>query len=320
MDGYNNFVRGSLVDVVDDDGSILTTGTVIRTGSRHVAVTTEEGETHDVPLAMVRQAGLSKQANKEVLKEEEREGRKFTLVREEQNKDGQLSVVFKVFLNDKPISESEELITNVYDAENGWSAPDDFDENKLDLIKSTYESGFDLIVDSYENIEQAISETTAIPEGGEEPVEPQGKPAFAPGTGPAAGAASDMGGAGAGGDMGGAGEEPPAEGGEAGAEGEAEDTVGPEPHAAPAGETPAEAPAEAAGEATAASLERRSFARSIICTRKIASELLRNPQHRINPVLRSEMERRGIDSGSTNDLELADELRDFDFGEPAPKD
>ena len=53
-------------------------------------------------------------------------------------------------------------------------------------------------------------------------------------------------------------------------------------------------------------------------SRKQANELLRNPQHRINPILRAEMDRRHIDSSETNDLELAEDLKDFDFGTPAP--
>ena len=375
MQSYTGFTQGQAVDLVDS-GEILARGTIIRTGSAHACVTFDDGQTYDVPYDMLRQAGQVRTAAKEVLREEEQDGRVFQLVKEESNKDGRLAMQFKVFMGDQVISESEELVTNVYDQENGWSAPDDFDENKVDLIKSTYESGFDLLVDSYANIEQSITNVQAEQaEADAVPAEPAGEPAFAPGASPApeGGAGGDAGGGEAGeGAM-------PEEGGDA--------AGGPEAAAAPAGE-PAEAP-EPAGEATAASLERRSFARSVLSardtdaaievraddllfqisqlgggvydrspigrdglvalhkgTRKVwegpkeqmasyltdmlnsikkyrlgsrkhgSAELLRNPQHRINPILRQEMDRRGIDSASTNDLELADSLKNFDFGTP----
>ena len=44
-----------------------------------------------------------------------------------------------------------------------------------------------------------------------------------------------------------------------------------------------------------------------------------NPQHRLNPILRAEMERRGIDSGETSDLELAEKLKGFDYGKSASR-
>ena len=374
MKPYEGYAKGNIVEVVDGD-NILATGTIVRTGSNHAAVVSEMGGTYDVPYDLLRMANHTRRAAKEIIREEEHEGRKFVLVKEESNKDGQLAVQFKVLLDDKPISESEELVTNVYDQENGWSAPDDFDENKLDLIKSTYESGFDLLVDSYANIEQSITDTQQEQAEAEleTPAEPQGEPAFAPGAEPA--------------------EEPTPEGGLGGAAGAApaaepapEDAGaaagGPEAQAAPAGEPAA---------ATAASLERPTFARSVVGSKinwtrnglmdylatdgqtyeveyavteyaderrgydvefesedmsdemvdqegdairdqvidhaiankkqaKTAStELLRNPQHRINPLLRQEMARKGIDSATTNDLELADALKDFDFGEPTPK-
>jgi len=375
MKPYEEYNPGQVVEVVDGD-DLLGKGTVIRTGSLHAAVTLDNGESYDVPYDMLRRAGLVRRAAAEVLREEERDGRKFSLVKEEANKDGQLTMQFKVFMGDKAISESEALVTNVYDTENGWSAPDDFDENKVDLIKSQYESGFDLLVDSYTNIEQTVMEGQAEAAAQEDatPPEPEGEPAFAPGAEPSDGGdiGGDMGG---GALMDGAGEEEIVdEGNLAG---------GPDAAAAPAGE--AATPAEAPGEATAASLERRSFARSVVSaknedesimqkasgltariaqlgggtyipaieatgmstvhkgsrlmwsgskeklgsylnttlnsikkyrlgSRKQSSELLRNPQHRINPILRQEMARRGIDSGATNDLELADELKNFDFG------
>ena len=301
MKPYEGYAKGNIVEVVDGE-DVLVTGTIVRTGSNHAAVVMESGESYDVPYDLLRLAGHTHRAAKEIIREEEHEGRKFVLVKEESNKDGQLAVQFKVLLDDKPISESEELITNVYDQENGWSAPDDFDENKLDLIKSTYESGFDLLVDSYSNIEQSITNTQReqAEAEAETPAEPQGEPAFAPGAEPVE--EPPMGG-GAGAPAGGS--EVPEE---APAEPEGAAAGGPEAQAAPAGEAPA-------GEPTAASLDRPTFARSVLSS----TELLRNPQHRINPVLREEMARRGIDSSATNDLELADELKDFDFGAPAPK-
>jgi hypothetical protein len=289
MKPYDGYKRGQLVDIADGE-DFVARGTIVSIGSEHATVTLATGASYDVPYQLLRQSSLAKQAAAEVIREEEKDGKIFTLVKEETSKDGKLAVQFKVLLDNEPISESEELVTNVYDVENGWSAPDDFDENKVDLIKSTYESGFDLVVDSYGKIEQNIMNVQQTPAEAI-PAEPQGTPAFAPGAEPA---------------------EIPEETDSGNLAG------GPEAAASPAGESgdelPAEAPEtsaepEAPGEATAASLLRQSFARTVLSS----NELLRNPQHRLNPVLRAEMDRRGIDSGKTNDLELAEELKDFDF-------
>ena len=300
MKDFELYTQGSRVNILDiDDRAILATGTVISQGSNHARITTDAGASYDIPYDMLSPLKTC-QASAEVIKEEERDGHKFTLVKEESNKDGELTMQFKVLVDgaSEPISVSEELVTNVYDQENGWSAPDGFDENKAELIKSTYESGFDVIVDSYNNIAKQITDTKAVEEQAEQPAEPQGEPAFAPGAEPAP-TPVDMGG-GEGADMG---EGVIDEGAEVAPEGDL--AGGPEAQAAPAGET---------GEVAAASLHRPSFSRSILSGKVQASELLNNPAHRLNPILRKELDRRGVDGAELNDLELAALLKDFDWG------
>ena len=60
------------------------------------------------------------------------------------------------------------------------------------------------------------------------------------------------------------------------------------------------------------------FTESVYKT-KTDDRLHNNPQHRLNPILREEMGRRGIDSGNTNDLELSKKLKNFDYGGPSKK-
>ena len=290
---YEIFKKGSIVDVHDIDDTFLTQGTIVQQGTAFARVVAANGESYDFPYPMLRQAGLKKNAGVETIKEEDKEGKKFALVKEEQNTDGQLSVVYRILVDDKPIQESEEIILNQYDPEFGWSEPDDFDESKVDLLKSTYESGFDLLVESYGNIEKNIMEAPNAPAEPTTPAEPTGKPAFAPGTEPSPSDTGDIGGM-------------------------VDDSFADAPampEEAPA-EMPAEAPAPEA-EVVGASLEKTSFARSILASAD--NRLHNNPQHRINPLLRKKMDEMGIDSGNMNDIELANALKDYNFGDGAPK-
>lgn len=298
MNYYNIFKRGTVVDIHADDDTFIARGTIITAGTAHASIITQEGESADVPYANLRQAGLTKQATIEHVKEEEKDGHTFVLAKEETNKDGVLSVIYRVLVDDKPISESEEIIMNVYDTETGWSAPDDFDENKVELLRSTYESGFDLLVESYSNIAENLQQPVT-PDLPKEPEEPEGKPAFAPGVSPA-GPVDETGGA-----------TDQAAPGMDGIEGMADEV----PEDAGAPEDTGSAAAEPAGEVVSSS---RSFARSVLGS-KGDNRLHNNPQHRLNPFLRAEMDRRGIDSGNTNDIELAEKLKSFDYSGAAPK-
>ena len=314
MNAYDMFKKGSLVEATDPDDGYVIKGTVVQQGTTFARVVDASGDSFDIPYNMLRTAGIKKNATLETIKEEEKDGNKFALVKEEVNKDGVLAVTYRIMVNEKPIQESEEIVMNVYDSEFGWSEPDDFDENKVDLLKSTYESGFDLLVESYGNIEKNIKEAPVDKELGA-PTPPQGKPAFAPGTAPKSAPEAPAGGSGGGGggSMGGEGAAPE---GEDADKGGAPVTVGEDTVAkdeAPKSEAPA-----GGTEAVGASLHRTSFARSILASAK-DDRLHNNPQHRINPLLRQKMEEEGIDSGNTNDLELADELSTYDFGDAPSK-
>lgn len=305
MSGYQEHYSGEPVNVIDTNGNFIFSGIITKLGTFHATVNeATTGENHDLVYSMIQKRNtMKKTAQAEIIKEEEKEGKKFILSKEENNVDGKLSVRYEVTVDEKVVWDSEEIVTNVYDVEKGWSAPDDFDETKLDLIQQTAESGFDMVVDSYDNMKEIVEEELAPPEPAEVDVEaeeevPEGEPAFAPGEEPEAGVgggAAMIGGEG----------EFPEEGEEVDVEAEA---GGAEPFA--------EEPIE---ETTAASLEKPSLSRSVIAEKvkvKGDDRLHGNPQHRLNPALRAEMERRGIDSGETHDIELAEKLRDFDYSKP----
>lgn len=331
---YNKHYRGEPVRVCDVDGALLLTGTIVRLGSFHAEITDHDGENHDVAYEFIRSANIKKTAAPTVIKEEDKDGKKFVLSKIEDNIDGKISMKYELTVDDQMLWESEEIVTNVYDAENGWSPPDDFDTNKLELIEQMASDGFDMWVQiDPENVSNIFAPTL---NPSEEEV-PKGKPAFAPGTGPDAGDG--------GGEDGNAAGELVFDGGEPDI---AEPEVG---GAAPFAEQPeegavpeegTETPEEAPAEATAASLEEppTSFARSIVgsvvptVTATLGEEpptsfvrnivgavvpddrLHGNPEHRLNPALRAEMRRKGIDSGNTNDLELAKQIREFDYAKP----
>lgn len=296
MNAYDQYPIGSQVEVLNGRGVPVVFGTIIRQGTTEAHIIDQDGHEFHMPYPLLRNAVLAKTAS-EVLKEETKNNKKFTLVKEEKNTDGQMSVLYRVLVNDKQVSESEEVILNVYDPEYGWSAPDGFDENKVELLKNTFESGFDLMVESYDNIERQVLEQQTKPKAEDLPKEPVGKPAFVPGSQPKAP------------------DKPEAEA--------TDQTAAPTPESEDLGldeaTEPEAGPApEAQTEIVGASLEPTSFARSILSSKQVeASELLRNPQHRLNPILRDEMDSRGIDSGETHDLELADKLQDFDYSRKA---
>ena len=296
---HKGFKIGEPVDVIDShsDGELLTSGTITALGSKSTSVIDDVGNEFDVPYGMLKSATV-KTAQNNVLKQEEKDGKQFVLEKHEDNLDGKLSVIYTITVDGQKTWESEEVITNVYDVEEGWSPPDDFDDNKLELIQNTAEAGFELLVESYQNIEEQIKEGVPA-DGTEEGAEDTAAdvPAFAPGEGPSNGG----GGGGAGG------------GGEPLAEEDVVDEVGDEEAEVPEGEAP---PAEAPAEETATA----SYSRKITSKKKEGDDRLhRNPQHRLNPLLRAEMDRRGIDSGTTHDIELSEKLKDFDYGGAPPK-
>ena len=317
---YANHYAGQQVSVVDDADNILFAGIITKIGSINACINDSvTGHNYDVPYSMIyahntattKQAFLTKQAQAEIISETEKEGKQFVLVKNESNIDGSLSVAYEVRVDDAIIWESETITTNVYDVENGWSAPDDFDDNKLDLIQQSAEAGFDMVVDSYTNMISIVEESAQVvgdplAEGapGEVAI---GEPAFAED-------AAELGGGGGATMIGGdadidmAGEE----GEVVGEDGSAGDVVDAEAESAVGGpEAFGQEPVE-----VVTSLERPSFARSIISsTEKTSSDdrLHGNPQHRLNPALRNEMENKGIDSGNTNDIELSEKLKDFDY-------
>ena len=310
------FHQGQPVEVFSDD-SVLMAGIITKLGSNHAEVTGYDGNVAEVLYGIMREASLDKTAQRNRIKEEEKDGQKFVLDKEEKNVDGKMSIRYKVTVDGKEIWSSEELVTNVYDNEFGWSAPDDFDEGKLDLIQKTAESGFDLIVESFKNIQELAAAPAAPGSGTGAAPAPEGKPAFAPGTKGEGGGGAGDGGMGGGG-MGGGDVVPPAgESETTGVEGETVSDTG-----VPVEETEKaspEIPAEAETAepvATAASL---TFSRRIVSDKKGDQRLHNNPEHRLNPVLRDEMKRRNIDSGNTNDLELADKLKDFDWSKKGSK-
>ena len=263
MNDYSNYHVGEQVTVHDSNGDLLTAGIITKLGTLHATVVDpDSGENYDLVYSMLRKQGTRKLANHEVLQEEEQEGKKFILSKNEKNIDGKITVSYEVSVDEKKVWESEEVVTNVYDYEQGWSAPDDFDENKLDLIQQTAEAGFAMIVESFDNVvelakgeQQPPTGAAALPESA-----PKGKPAFAPDAKDLGG--EDMGGGGGGGGGAGGGVAPegapaPEKEGEPGAEGEEKEEPGkppnPAPFATPVEETRA-----------AASLQRPSFARSIL--------------------------------------------------------
>jgi hypothetical protein len=297
-----DFYKGQQVKVDD------TFGIITAVGSKHLSVTFANGECDDVPYSAIKTASIPKQAQR-VIKEEEAEGNHFLLVKEEVNKDGEMSITYKITVNDKDIWTSEEIIINVYDHESGWSAPDDFDENKLDLIQSNAEAGFDLLVDSYQTIQDTIQES--LPSA-QEPAKPKDVPAFAPGEGstktpkgegtPLPEGAVIPGGASA---------EPKIEPEDDSKE--STDTKNPEE-----GAEFGESGEDTTPESTAASIQpfTRKIAERAAKVKKGEKDnrLHGNPQYRLNPILRAEMERRKIPSGDTHDIELAEKLKHFDWG------
>lgn len=264
----NNFTDhyiGEQVTVHDMDGHFIIGGIITKVGNFHASVVDTEGTEHDVAYGMIRRAAMPKTAEHEVIREEEQEGKKFVLSKSEKNVDGSIAVAYEVTVDGKLVWKSEEVVTNVYDFENGWSAPDDFDENKLELIQQTAESGFDMVIQSYENVVDLVREEIA-PETGEAGLPesaPKGKPAFSPDAPQLEAEQGGEGGMGGGGEMG---VMIPPEGAE-GAEGE--EVLEPSVEAAEPGAggvAPfAEAPAEET--ATAASLQRPSLARSVLSSK-----------------------------------------------------
>jgi hypothetical protein len=285
---------GELLNIFDSQGNKILTGTLVSEGSDHMVVAdVETGHNYIVESSFVKTAG-KKYASTDVLKKDEKEGKTFILTRSEENKNNEISVKYVITANDKPIWESEEIITNTYNAEFGWSPPDDFDENKLDLIEQKAENGFELMVESFDTFKENISQTEAVPES------PKGSPAFAPnktepGNKPSAAPAAPSGG---GTNLG-----TPPTGAPAG---EAPEGAAPEGEA-PKGETK-EAPKE--GTPPMETTTSKTYKRSILSGKQ---DLLTNPEHRINPILRDEMKKRHLDSAQLNDLELADRLKDFSF-------
>jgi len=288
-------MRGELVNIFDSSGNKILTGTILSEGTDHVIVNdVETGQNYSVASSLVKTSS-KKYAATDVLKKEEKEGKTFILTRSEENKNNEVSVKYVITANDKPIWESEEIITNTYNAEFGWSPPDDFDENKLDLIEQKAENGFELMVESFETFKENISQTETVAPA------PKGQPAFAPnktepGNKPSAAPAAPTGEANLGTPPMGEGEAP--EGVPDGAEGAPE---APKPDAKP------EAKPEAAPLETKTSL---SYKRSVLSAKQ---DLLINPEHRLNPILRDEMKRRHLDSAQLNDLELADKMKDFSY-------
>ena len=296
---YRGYGVGSAVNVIDGGQHILT-GTVVRLGSVHASVVDREsGVSYDVDYHMLKSASVIKTAQNNVLKEDEKDGKQFKLIKDEENIDSKMSISYKITVDDEPIWESEELATNVYDAENGWSAPDDFDEQKLELIQQKAESGFELVVESYSTIQESISDSAMGDDLAGEGEAPKGEPAFAPGEEPDGGAG---GGGGGGATM---------IGGDEGDIEDAVDEVADEEGGAPGPEASAETPEELP---LAASLE-TPFRRSILAGSD--NRLHGNPQHRISPITRNLMKQKGISSGDTNDLQLADALKDSNWGTKA---
>lgn len=306
MNKYANYHIGQDVEIYDNDGDFVFAGIITKMGTFHACVNDYiTGENNDVSYDFIYRKGIKKKSDSsapsEIIKDEEREGKKFVLSKQTKNADGNMSVMYEITVDGKVIWESEQITTNIYDSENGWSSPDDFDSNKLELIQQTAESGFDIIVESYTNMKDLVqqdiqSEPEEGGEGSGEETAPKGEPAFAPGEEP-----DDM----SGGDVGGGGDMSLEDNEEFSEEGVEEDG-GAEPFA----EEPTEEPQE---EVTSASVEYPSFSRSILSGKK-DRRLHNNPEHRINPILRNEMERKNIDSGDTHDIELADKLKNFDYG------
>jgi len=170
--------KGATVAVLSETGAVAYSGVVTAVGSKHAMVVDQVGREHIAALDAVHVVTGShvKLGGKEVIKEEDKDGKHFQLLKEEVNTDGQLSVMYQILVDDDVVSESEPIILNVYNQETGWSVPDDFDENKVELAKTMYESGFDLFVESYNDIEEQIltnMQTPEVDEGANKPAEPQ---------------------------------------------------------------------------------------------------------------------------------------------------
>lgn len=200
----NNHYVGEQVTVFENNNFVFA-GIITKMGSVNASINDyKTNNTYEVSYPFIHTgistgmhtASVTKTAQAEIINETDKNDKKFLLVKNEKNIDGTLSVAYEVKVDDKMIWESEEIITNVYDVENGWSAPDDFDDNKLDLIQQSAESGFDMVVDSYTNIVNMVDEAQAVPEELSEEV-PVGEPAFAadPNTSDAEGGGGGGGGA-----------------------------------------------------------------------------------------------------------------------------
>lgn len=281
---YKGYSTGSVVDVLFQD-EVIDRGTIVSLGSHHASVVCA-GICHDVAYNQIRNTQI-KTAQNNTIKSDVLDDKEFKLIKDEDSSNQRLVVKYKILSGEDIIWESEEVITNVYDSEYGWSAPDDFDQQKLDMIQQKAEMGFDLLMESYDGIvdsmdmgsvsEDRDSIDSKDRESDEDPEEPEGEPAFAPGEGPDGGGADiDL-------DI------------------DTNDTS----------DTGEEVAIEDAVEETEASYN--PFKKSILASMKRASELLRNPQHRISPITRKLMKEKGIDSGSTNDLDLAEQLSGSDY-------
>ena len=317
MNTYREHYAGEPVNIIDSAGNFIFSGIVTKVGTFHATVNeSETGYNLDVVYSMInKRSTIKKTAQAEIIKEDEKEDKKFILSKTESNVDGKLSVKYEVTVDGKMMWKSEEIVTNVYDNEKGWSAPDDFDENKLDLIQQTAEAGFDMVVESYDNMRELVEQDMMPSPDEEAGATPTGKPAFAPGTGPKSKEAPSGGGGGGATMIGGEPGDTIDEAGEAG------DMVGLDGEEAEVsdenaagGVVPFAAEPEEEPLAMAASLEQPSFARSVLSAKGGGDNRLHgNPQHRLNPALREEMKRRNIDSGDTHDIDLSERLKGFDY-------
>lgn len=280
---YNGFRVGDRITMVSGNYA-----TIVSLGSAHITAVDNLGNSIDMRYPQTKSA-IKKTAQDSTIKSDDIDGREFSLIRDEDSSNQKLVVQYRIVSGEDTIWESETITTNVYSSEYGWSAPDDFDEQKLGMIQQKAEMGFDLLMESYSGIVDSVSEEVSVSDtkkDSEEDAdgdveEPKGEPAFAPGEGPEPGLDSDM------------------------------DTDIDSDDSLEGGSE--EVAIEDIGEDTAEAGLNANFSRSILSSMERATELLRNPQHRISPITRKLMKERGIDSGSINDIELADALKDSNY-------
>ena len=117
---YRGFNIGQPVET--DDASIE--GVITRMGSSYAEVTGYDGVVRVAGYGILKEASLKKEADRNQIKQEEKDGKKFQLDKEEKNVDGKMSVRYKVTVDGKEVWTSEELVTNVYDNESGFDSED----------------------------------------------------------------------------------------------------------------------------------------------------------------------------------------------------